>query len=62
MDFKAQLWLWGIVIVVVAVAGGPLLVVLGMFVGWLVPWLVAVALVLVFFAWLGRMLDRQDRS
>ncbi|HLF41487.1 MAG TPA: hypothetical protein VI854_08440 [Acidimicrobiia bacterium] len=61
MDFKFLVWVWVVGIILVVLLGGPVMVVVGMFFAWLAPWLIAGALALAFFAWLGRKLD-QDGS
>lgn len=58
MDFQAQLIFWVVVIVLAVLLGGPVLAVLGLFFAWLAPWLIAGVLALAFFAWLGRMIDK----
>lgn len=61
MDFQSQLIFWLVAIILVVLLGGPVLAVLGLFFAWLAPWLIAGALVLAFFAWFGRMLDKDHR-
>jgi len=60
MDFQSLLIFWVVVIILVVLAGGPVLAVLGLFFAWLAPWLIAGAVVLALFAWFGRMLDKDD--
>ena len=60
MDFQFQLLVWLVVIVIAVLVGGPVLVILGMFLAWLLPWIILGGLVILVLAVIGRSLDKQD--
>ena len=62
MDTKFLLMCWGVAIVATIVVGGPVLVVVGMFVAWLMPAIILGAIVVVGLMALGRAWDKQDRQ
>ena len=62
MDTKFLLMCWGVAIVAAIVAGGPVLVVVGMFVAWLMPAIIVGAIILVALIAIGRAWDQQNRQ
>jgi len=62
MDTKFLLMCWGVAIVATIVVGGPVLVVVGLFVAWLMPAIILGAIVVVGLMALGRAWDKQDRQ
>ena len=60
MDFQFQLIVWLVVLVIAVLVGGPVLAIIGMFVAWLLPWVILGGLVILSLAVIGRSMDKKD--
>ena len=59
MDFQFQLLVWLAVLIVAVLVGGPVLALLGMFLAWLLPWVVLGGLVVLALVLIGRSMDKK---
>lgn len=59
MDFQFQLLVWLVVLVIAVLVGGPVLALVGMFLAWLLPWIILGGLVIIALAVIGRSLDKK---
>lgn len=59
MDFQFQLLVWLVVLVIAVLVGGPVLAIFGMFVAWLLPFVILGGLVIVALAVIGRSMDKK---
>jgi hypothetical protein len=57
MDTRFLIGVWIVAIVIAAAAGGPVMMIVGMFVSWLAPFLILGAICLFILAVLGRTLS-----
>jgi hypothetical protein len=58
LDFQFQLLVWLVVLIIAVLVGGPVLALVGMFVAWLLPFLILGGLVLLALAVIGRSIDK----
>ena len=58
MDFQFLVLVWLVVLVVAVLLGGPVLLLVGMFLAWLAPFVMVGGLVLLAFVVIGRSLDK----
>lgn len=59
MDFQSQLLLWAVILVIAVVIGGPVLVIFGMFIAWLLPFVILGGLALVALTVFCRGIDKK---
>lgn len=59
MDFQFQLLVWLVVLVIAVLVGGPVLAILGMFLAWVLPFVVLGGLVVLALVIIGRSMDKK---
>jgi hypothetical protein len=58
VDFQFQLLVWLVVLIIAVLVGGPVLAIVGMFVAWLLPFIILGGLVILALAVIGRSIDK----